>query len=348
MTMGLVDRGSERAVHTVAEGLAAENDVLVLQSGPLRKSAYVSKRVYDLEDAPAPAPRHAVDKLLFRMGQDPRSRLVKGFTVACLRELEGFMPDIVVAVNGASQVRIVKDALPETKVVVFGHAGIGHDDEGNLAARPDLFIALTPDAYDWAKKRQGVKVVHIPNPLDTSPYREAKRLALNISQPIVLTVSALSSYKNVLSIIEAVRQLNVSFVLIGDGEESGEVMASLSTLPNEFKWIRHVDPEEIARYYASADCFCFVPDPQESFGMVYLEAMAAGLPIVASDDSIRRGIIGDTGYYADPHDTHDIAQKIIQALQVDRVDYAGCLNTYTKEKVIQEIEKEFYGLIEKS
>lgn len=344
MTLGLVDRGSEVVTDLAASSLASKHQVLVLQSGPLSKKAYQVKRVYLLTSAPAVAPTNIFEKLLFRTHLNLAARLIKAFTLASLPLISKFQPDIIVAVNGSSQLRILQSQSLKAKLVVFGHAGIGHDDLANLKNSPDLFVALSRHAESWAREHalSPTKVVYIPNPL---PPSKIKPIDLNLPRPIVLTVGALSRYKNIDSVIKAVSRLQASYLLIGDGEEGSTIADALNNFPGDFRWIKHVDPSEIPSYYAASDIFCFVPDPQEAFGRVYLEAMNAGLPIVASDDPIRRGIIGEQGNYAPPHDINSIVSALQSASTQGKIDYKAELKPYQLKTVITQIEKEFHALI---
>lgn len=347
MTMGLVERGSEGVVDQLATELSKKNEVLVIQSGTVTKKQYSVKRVYPLDIAPSPAPKNIFDKLLFKMHLDDESGKVAEFTKCALSVILDFDPDIIVAINGSLQLRILQGLALKAKIVAFGHAGIGYHDKHTIKANPDLFVALTPRSMDWAREIAGnhTKVVYIPNPIDLSEYKNVKPATVNLDKPIVLTVSALSRYKNVLNVVSAIRQTPASFLLIGDGEQEGVLSKEFSSFANSFHWIKHIEQSLIPSYFYAADVFCFTPHAQEAFGMVYLEAMAAGLPIVASDDPIRRKIIGEQAIFVDPNNIVDIAAGINQAIQLDKVDYSKELEQYNLRTVTGAIEKEFHDLI---
>ncbi len=91
-----------------------------------------------------------------------------------------------------------------------------------------------------------------------------------------------------------------------------ETDRSLLSDPGISPFVRNagtVPYEEIHRLYQESDIFVF-PSIAESFGHPLAEAMAAGLPVVASDIPICREICGDAALYFDPADPGDLARKI--------------------------------------
>lgn len=347
MTMGVVERGSEIVVDSIASELSIRHDVLVIQSGKSSGKSYRVKRVMPFDSSPVPAPSNILNKLLFRLHLDDQSGRVAEFTKAAIPAIAKFNPDIIVAINGSLQLRMLQGQTLQAKLVTFGHAGIGYHDRDTIRSRPDLFIALTQTAEVWARHYASTKtkVKYIPNPIDLKSFKKNKPAKLQLEKPIVLTVSALSKYKNIKKVIGAIRQTTLSYLLIGEGEESEEVSKLFSTLANSFLWIKHIEPKSISSYFSAADVFCFTPDAQEAFGMVYLEAMAAGLPIVASSDPIRKKLIGPKGIYVDPHKIEDIAAGLTEAMQLGKIDYSAQLKEYELRTIVRQLEKEFYDLL---
>ena len=81
-------------------------------------------------------------------------------------------------------------------------------------------------------------------------------------------------------------------------------------------FVGYISPEELPRYYRTATVFCAPSTGFESFGIILLEAMAAGLPIVASDIAGYRTVLqnGVEGILVPPMDDHAIARSIVQLL----------------------------------
>lgn len=108
--------------------------------------------------------------------------------------------------------------------------------------------------------------------------------------------------------------------------------------------------EEKPRYYASCDVFCAPSIGYESFGIVLLEAMACGKPIVASDILGYRTLItdGQEGFLAQPKCPEEIADRLIRILKNPELAKKMAENGYRKslnyswERVSAQVE-DYYG-----
>lgn len=192
-------------------------------------------------------------------------------------------------------------------LIIPGQSGFGWDDKLNLLILPDVFVGLTEYQCSWAKKiNPFVRVVKIPNGVDLTKFRpDIKPRKLDLKRPIVLNVGAKSKSKpGEISkrqdlLLTAARKAGLSVLFIGKGTGT------------------EVSHDQMPGLYTACDLFSYPTSPQESFGIVLLEAMASGLPVVATDDPIRREIIGDAGLFVDPVDTTSYAMALKKALSVD-------------------------------
>ena len=131
------------------------------------------------------------------------------------------------------------------------------------------------------------------------------RTHLKIGEEIILiSVARLSNEKNIDFMIEAVSQLRhdvqrpFRLLMIGDGHQRARLQARIDQLQLG-AWVSligTVEPQDMAIYYGLGDIFVFA-SKSETQGMVILEAMAAGMPVVAIrssgiDDVVEEGING--------------------------------------------------------
>ena len=95
------------------------------------------------------------------------------------------------------------------------------------------------------------------------------------------------------------------------------------------------DPELKPRYYASADVFCAPSTGRESFGLVLVEAMASGVPVVASAIPGYQGVIthGETGLLVEPKDVQSLAMGLVRILA--DTDFRNRVTTNALEHVRQ-------------
>ena len=86
-----------------------------------------------------------------------------------------------------------------------------------------------------------------------------------------------------------------------------------SHLEDFVRWIGYVAEEDKPAVYRGALCFAF-PSRYEGFGLPPLEAMACGVPVVASDASSLLEVVGNAAYAVDPDDERQMAGAIISLL----------------------------------
>ena len=86
---------------------------------------------------------------------------------------------------------------------------------------------------------------------------------------------------------------------------------------SDVHFVGRVTDEDLARYYRIADVFCAPSTGMESFGLVLLEAMASGVPVVASDIEGYRGVMDDgvQGVLVKPEQAEDLAVALVSLLR---------------------------------
>jgi glycosyltransferase involved in cell wall biosynthesis len=110
-------------------------------------------------------------------------------------------------------------------------------------------------------------------------------------------------------------------VVIGDGPERAAVSAlAADLLPGRHALLGSVPRERMADLYRQADGFLHMSQ-EEPFGIVYLEAAASGLPVVAHDGPVPRWILGDTALFADTSDVAAVAVSLRRALASDAASF---------------------------
>lgn len=178
----------------------------------------------------------------------------------------------------------------------------------------------------------GEKVVVIPNGIDMDEFKIKqskkecrKSLGLPLDNDIVLFFGNLSPYKSPDILLKALPQImdevpSILLIFAGLGimmDDLKKLSVNLGVEKNVI-FPGFVDKDERSFYYKSADIFCLPSTMKtESFGIVNLEAMSSGIPIIASNIGGIPDVVKDheNGLLVPPNDISALANAIIYLLK---------------------------------
>ena len=181
----------------------------------------------------------------------------------------------------------------------------------------DGLVCINPDYFE--RNRRSYPSALIPNGVDTARFSPGsdnrERFGLPRETPLVLMVSALIESKNVDVGIRAVAGLpKAMLVVAGDGPLRDRMQRLAEEhLPGRYKRIS-VPADAMPDLYRSADVVLHL-SRDESFGNVYTEAMATGVPIVAYDSPRTRWILGEEAFLAEGVDGASVEDALKRALR---------------------------------
>jgi len=176
----------------------------------------------------------------------------------------------------------------------------------------DGLICTNPDFYERNRKRYPSAL--IPNGVDLAKFSPGPAIRDKFGLPrsgrVILMVSALIASKNVDLAIEAVSRIgDATLVVAGDGPLRAELASvAQAKIPGRYRQLT-ARPSEMPDLYRSADIFLHL-SRDESFGNVFVEALAVGTPVVAFDLPRTRWIVGDCGFLADRGDPSGLVDQI--------------------------------------
>ena len=201
----------------------------------------------------------------------------------------------------------------------------------------DRIVVLTQSYSEYLKLNKKIrkKIKIIKSGVDTQRFSATidgttlrKKYGFTDRDKVVLFVGSLSIYNRYKGVDYLIRALsgirsadgNIKLVIVGRGELVSELkeLAKQLKLEQEVIFATSVSDEELPFYYAMCNVFVLpsISGP-ESFGIVLLEAMASGKPVIASNlpgvkDVVKEGI---TGYLVEPKNVEQLGQRILKIIK---------------------------------
>jgi glycosyltransferase involved in cell wall biosynthesis len=155
-----------------------------------------------------------------------------------------------------------------------------------------MVIALGPaerDAIVDGFRTDGKKIRLLPNGISPGFFnadRQAFVRHTGMSGPFVLMVGAISPYKNQLALVKALEKHDLPIVLIGSAQRQHDDYMQALLASSKVRWLGQLGHDDtlLASAYAAASVLA-LPSQGEVYPLVVLEALAAGTPVVMTDES---------------------------------------------------------------
>ena len=233
-----------------------------------------------------------------------------------------------------------------------------------LSRFTDGLITINQEDYRRAQKFHAGKTILIPGvgiDLDKfqkkEPTRQEIRNKLGIpeSKIILMSVGELTKRKNHMVMIEALARLkeyDILYVICGDGPLKAQLRAKAEELGVRDRLKLLGFRKDIAELHKAADIFVF-PSLQEGLPVALMEAMASGLPIVASKIRGNEDLISNNqgGYLVSPTDSEQVAKAIEKMIQNPKKRKKmeernlEIITKYGQETVLQKMDEFFDEIV---
>ncbi len=262
------------------------------------------------------------------------------FAFECLRQAQRERPSLVIAMH--LHFSPLALALRESFGTPYVLMAYGIEAWRNNSAlrrkslqKADLILAISRYTRDWLIEKEGVNPerVQILAPTYTAqqfsigskPQRLLQKYNLTAQTPVILTICRLAEeerYKGYDQIIKAMPRIlsevpNAHYLLCGKGPDRPRIEKLIAEVgvQDSVTLAGFVPDEELGDYYNLCDLFA-MPSKAEGFGIVYLEALACGKPVLAGNKDGSRDALadGELGILVDPDDVGEIAREVIRII----------------------------------
>ncbi len=190
-----------------------------------------------------------------------------------------------------------------------------------VLARVDAIIATSPNyiASSPVLARWRNKCTVVPLAIDPTPFESASPNSLLATRhsPLVLFVGVLRYYKGLQYLLDAMPAVpRARLVVVGKGpmERQWKNHAATLGIQDRVSFVTDVADADLPAYYAAADIFVLPSSERsEAFGLVQLEAMAAGKPVVSTELGTGTSFVnvdGETGLVVPARDPRALAAAI--------------------------------------
>jgi glycosyltransferase involved in cell wall biosynthesis len=192
--------------------------------------------------------------------------------------------------------------------------------EAKHARRADLVVTVSQYCARRLEELYGVSgAIVVPELIDLHKWRNLLRASPAVPDPSTFTVLSVCRFyprkrlevllRSAALLRDRIPQLELRIVGNGPGYAKLRQISSELRLESTVRWLGDVNMKTLAAEYGRSHVFC-LPSVQEGFGIVFLEAMAAGKPIVAARAAAVPEVVRD-GILVEPENPEALAEALL-------------------------------------
>lgn len=255
---------------------------------------------------------------------------------------------------------------PKGKIIIHYHSDIIKQKISGFFIKPlvlkvlqmsDKIIISNPNMLKSSKILSKFSQKCEITPFGISNREIEKKLDENLQKQIkekygdyILFVGRLIYYKGVHVLLSAIKDLDINLVIIGTGKLEKSLKKQVKNLGIEKRvfFLENKPRKELINFFSQAKIFV-LPSifKSEAFGLVLLEAMACGVPVISTELGTGTSFVnsdGETGYVVEKDNVKKLKQAIEKILDNREIDFKNnCLKrieeNFTFEKFIEDYKK---------
>ena len=195
-----------------------------------------------------------------------------------------------------------------------------HQTVQKMINESDVIVSLSSDiqrrAYEHYNIIKKIDLVHLGIPRPNVPWAARKQFDLSEDDLLLITVGRLVPRKgidNLIRVLPTLSNNNVKLLILGDGPERSnlEQVARNSNVEERVKFCGYVSNDEKYQLLKLSDIYVSTSH-HEGFGIVFLEAMASGLPVICYDNGGQSDFLLDekTGHLVKADEFEVFSEKV--------------------------------------
>jgi len=199
----------------------------------------------------------------------------------------------------------------------------------HILRKVDRILVTSPNYQESSEVLRGLrdKCAVIPFGIDQTRFRTVSSESVERVRtlygpgPWVLFVGVLRYYKGLNYLLEAIASVHARLLIVGDGPEGPALRQTAEGLGlgEKVVFVGAVPDSDLPAYYGAASVFCLPSSERsEAFGLVQLEALASGVPIVSTELGTGTSYVnsdGESGLVVPPRDASSLAGALERLVQ---------------------------------